>query len=109
MDVVRMAKYLKDESQHAEKAGYQGLKLVGIISKGDALDTYVIEHKYDYIFTLYKLGSIHTAVDRNDFYRVIPMFRHMQIIQGVVNSSIDILCKLDKQRCALKHVATYYT
>ena len=33
----------------------------------------------------------------------------MQIVQGIVNSSIDTLCKLDKQRCVLKYVATYHT
>lgn len=51
----------------------------------------------------------HTPVDRSDLLRIIPIFHLMQVVQNVVNSSVEILSKLDKNHCNLKHIKTYHT
>ncbi|KAL0140134.1 hypothetical protein V8B55DRAFT_1504444, partial [Mucor lusitanicus] len=54
-DVVKIGKYLKDLLDAAEAKGYQGLQLLGLVSRGDQINVYVVEHKYDCIYTMFKL------------------------------------------------------
>ncbi|GAN03945.1 hypothetical protein MAM1_0051c03401 [Mucor ambiguus] len=108
-DLIKIGKYLKDVLEAAKKKGYQGLQLIGVVSSGEHINIYVLEHNYDYIYTLFKLDTIHIPVNYTNIHSVMPAFQIMPKLKNIVDANIDKLNKPDKSISPLQHIETYHT
>ncbi|KAF1799274.1 hypothetical protein FB192DRAFT_1344287 [Mucor lusitanicus] len=66
-DLVKTGKYLKDLINAAKASGYQGLQLLGLVSRGDEISIYIVEHSSDVLFTMFKLDTIYIPVSMTSF------------------------------------------
>ncbi|OAD08829.1 hypothetical protein MUCCIDRAFT_76290 [Mucor lusitanicus CBS 277.49] len=101
-DVVKIGKYLKDLLDAAEAKGYQGLQLLGLVSRGDQINVYVVEHKYDCIYTMFKLNTLHIPIKYTDIHRAISAFEILSRLKQIVDYNVDIFEQAKDARCIAK-------
>ncbi|OAD07172.1 hypothetical protein MUCCIDRAFT_107773 [Mucor lusitanicus CBS 277.49] len=104
------AKYLKETLDTAEEQGHTDLQLVALISSGEHVDACVLQHQYDYIYTLYRLYSFHLPIERTGIHRCIPAMSIILKLKQVVLTTTDILNKpaQHRQTASLRHLQTYH-
>lgn len=106
-DVVKIEKYLKDLIDAAEAKNYQGLQLVGLVSKGETIVIYVVEHKHDLIYTMFKLDTLYIPVSYKDIHHALPAFEVLPRLKLIVDSNVTTM-NWPKQPSALKKICTFH-
>lgn len=107
-DLVKTGKYLKDLIDTAEAKGYQRLRLLGLVSRGEHISIYVVEHSHDFVYTMFKLDTLHIPVKYTDIHRALPAFEVLPRLKLIVDSNVDIINN-PKQPSVLKRIHTYHT
>lgn len=73
-DLLKMARYMKDTIDAIEDEGFESVPIVGMIASGLNWSCYVMEHKYDYLYTFYKIRNFFLPLNYHDIHRIIPIF-----------------------------------
>lgn len=111
-DLTKMAKYMKDTIDSISKEGFDSVSIIGIIAGGSSVSIYVMDHIYDYIYTLLKANTFHVPVDYYDMCRIIGIIPIITFIRNIVVATTNELAKLPHNRVphnTLKNVSTYHT
>jgi hypothetical protein len=111
-DLTKMAKYMKDTIDSINKEGFDSISIIGIIASASSVLLYVMDHVYDYMYTLLKTNTFHVPVDCYDMYRIICIIPIVIFVRNVVVATTNQLAKLPHNRVRrdlLKFLSTYHT
>jgi hypothetical protein len=91
---------------------YQNVCIVGNISSGTSVKSYIMEQSHDYLYTLYKQGEYYMPLNYYDMFRIMPIFSILEQQKKIVLQSIRELSRLKHERNApapLKRLKPYHT
>ncbi|KAI8646281.1 hypothetical protein BD408DRAFT_428887 [Parasitella parasitica] len=111
-DAIKMARYMKDTLDSIESEGFNNVVIAGMITSGACCSCYLMEHKYDYIYTFYKQSSFYIPIDYHDMYRINAIFPIMNQLKNVLQETIVELSTLKHEKInqsSLKKLKTYHT
>ncbi|KAI9276255.1 hypothetical protein BY458DRAFT_506118 [Sporodiniella umbellata] len=111
-DVIKMARYMKDTLDSIESEGFNNVVIAGMITSGVFCSCYLMEHKYDYIYTFYKQSSFYIPIDYRDMFRINAIFPIMNQLKNVLQETIVELSTLKHERnnpSSLKKLKTYHS
>lgn len=111
-DLIKMARYMKDILDSTAMEGYQKVCIVGSISSGASVKSFIMEQSHDYLYTLYKQGEYYIPLNHYDMFRIMPIFSILEQQKNIVLQSIQELSQLQHERNApapLKRLKPYHT
>lgn len=111
-DVIKMARYMKDTLDSIESGGFNNVAIAAMITSRVCCSCYLMEHKYDYIYTLYKQSSFYIPIDYHDIFRINATFSIMNQLKNVLQETIVELSTLKHERnnpSNLKKLKTYHS
>lgn len=111
-DLIKMARYMKDTIDSIENEGFKDIVIAGMIISGVRCITYLMEHKYDYIYTLHRQSSFYIPVDYHDMCKINTTFPLMNQLKNILQETITELSTLEHERnnvSNLKKLKTYHS
>lgn len=89
---------MKDTIDSIESEGFNNVIIAGMITSGAYCSCYLMEHKYDYIYTLCKLSSFYIPISYQDMFRINGIFPIMNQLKNILQKTIAELCMLRHER-----------
>lgn len=83
-----------------------------MITSGVCCTTYLMEYKYDYIYTLHRHSSFYIPVNYHDMCRINTTFPLMNQLKNILQETITGLSTLEHGRSSisnLKKLKTYHS